>query len=254
MNAHYINRSENVTIINNTTIINNSRTDNSRHTTYNAGPERTDVEKHVGRPITPVVLKDRSSKGQSEGNGELAIYRPRVENTVIGGHKPAPAKVVEMKDAKSTIGKKSETKMETKQPDKASPAIQSAKRQQTSPQQHNPSQNAGQLNRQQQTPQVRQSQQNHPASPAQTQHNNPPARQSAPQPQHNNPPARQSAPQPQHNNQPTRQSAPQPQHNNPPARQAPPQPQHNNQPERQTRPEQHNEQPAQAPQEEKRGR
>ena len=245
INAHYINRSENVTIINNTRSINNSRTDNSRHSTYNAGPERADVEKRAGRSIAPVALKDRSSKGETEGNGELSIYRPRVENTVVGGHKPAPAKVVEMKDAKPAAGRKPENKTATKQ------TIQPAQHSQVSAQQHNQAvkqhtpapqqkQQAVQPKRQQQTPPVHQAQQNHPAPAPQSQHNNPPARQTPPQPQHNNPPARQAAPQ----------------HNNPPARQAPPQPQHNNQPERQAPPEQHNEQPAheqptQAPQEEK---
>lgn len=48
---HYVNRSNNVTIIKNSTTINNTVIDKSRNVTYNAGPNRADVEKNQAKNI-----------------------------------------------------------------------------------------------------------------------------------------------------------------------------------------------------------
>jgi hypothetical protein len=100
INNYYINSSNNTTIINNSTVINNIQVDNSTRTRYNAGPNRTEVQKRTGRSIAPVALRERNAPGQNIGRGELQIYRPRVEKNVSTGRKPAPHKVARKEDVK----------------------------------------------------------------------------------------------------------------------------------------------------------
>jgi hypothetical protein len=101
INNYYIDNSNNVTIINNTTVINNIMTDAGRNTRYNAGPDRTDVERRAGRTFAPVALRESNKPAQNLSNGELQIYRPRVEKNNNVQHKPAPSKVASLEDVKS---------------------------------------------------------------------------------------------------------------------------------------------------------
>ncbi|MCX6257459.1 MAG: hypothetical protein NTW49_06125 [Bacteroidia bacterium] len=112
INHYYVNHSTNVTIIKYSTVINNTRVENGRDVTYNAGPERGDVEKHIGRPISPVAIKESGKPGQNMNKNELQIYRPKVQKNTSAGAKPAPSKVANMKEVKSREQRAAEIKMQ----------------------------------------------------------------------------------------------------------------------------------------------
>jgi hypothetical protein len=109
INNYYINSSNNVTIINNSTVINNTHVDKTHNVTYNAGPDRTDVEKHAGKKFTPVTIKDRSKPGENMSNNQLELYRPQVQKNSSTGHKPAPSKVEDIKNVKNSDQRTSKT-------------------------------------------------------------------------------------------------------------------------------------------------
>ncbi len=100
INNYYVRQSNNVTIINNSTVINNTRVDRTENVTYNAGPDRTEVEKHVGKSIAPVAVKASSTPGQHITKNEVQIYSPQVQKNASSGSKPAPSKVADLKDVK----------------------------------------------------------------------------------------------------------------------------------------------------------
>ncbi len=106
IDRHYVDRSSNVTIINNSTVINNTYIDNGRHTTYVAGPARDDVQKVTGAPIRPVAIRDNGKPGQTLSNDQLQIYRPRVQTSNNNGHKPVPSKLVSLKEVKPVSERK----------------------------------------------------------------------------------------------------------------------------------------------------
>jgi len=266
---YYMRPSNNVTIIHNSTVINNTYIDKTHNRTYNAGPDRKDVEKRAGKTFTPVAIKESSKPGQKVSNNQLQIYRPQVQKDVSAGHKPAPSKVENINNlkpvnkqavppqhqptppqhnpepAKQPPQKPTQQSLPVKQQPQGQPAKQQPPQQQP---QHNP-QPAKQQPPQQQPPHNPQPAKQQPPQ-QQPQHNPQPAKQQPPQqqPQHNPQPAKQQPPQqqPQHNPQPAKQQPPQqqPQHNPQPAKQQPPQqqPQHNPQPAPQQQ--QHNPQPA----------
>jgi hypothetical protein len=97
---YYVPSSNNVTIINNSTVINNIQRDYSTRVSYNAGPDRTEVQRRTGNTISPVTLRERNRPGQNLSNTELQIYRPRVEKSRASQREPAPSKVVRSKDVK----------------------------------------------------------------------------------------------------------------------------------------------------------
>jgi hypothetical protein len=109
INNYYVNSSNNVTIINNSTVINNPRMDKTRNVTYNAGPDRTEVEKHIGKTITPITIKESSKPGQNLSNNQLQIYRPQVKKNSTTGTKPAPSKVENFKNVKTSAQRTAET-------------------------------------------------------------------------------------------------------------------------------------------------
>jgi hypothetical protein len=106
INRYYVDRSTNVTIINTSTVINNTYVDNSRNTKYVAGPAREDVQKVTNMAITPIAVREISKPGQVVGSDQLQIYRPRVQATVNGDSKPAPSKVVSLKEVKPVAERK----------------------------------------------------------------------------------------------------------------------------------------------------
>jgi hypothetical protein len=230
INNYYVNNSNNVTIINNSTVINNTRIDRSHNVTYNAGPERAEVEKRAGRKFTPVAIKETSKPGQNLSNNQLQIYRPQVQKTVSAGMKPAPTKVASLKEVKPPAqrtgtpaqkvnqqqGKSPQNSKVVKQPQQnVQPAkqqppqekrnVQPAKQQQTQPTKQQQTQPA----KQQQTQPTKQ-QQTQPTKQQQTQ----PAKQQQPPPQQqrNVQPAKQQQTQPvkQQQTQPTKQQQTQP--------------------------------------------
>src|ERR1041385_257681 len=97
---HYVDRSTNVTIINNSTVINNTYVDNSRHTTYVAGPARTDVQKITGSAVVAGSIRENDKPGQALANNQLQIYRPRVQAAMANSPKPVPPKLVALKEMK----------------------------------------------------------------------------------------------------------------------------------------------------------
>jgi|ERR1051326_8500148 hypothetical protein len=106
LDRHYVDRSTNVTIINNSTVINNTYVDNSRHTTYVAGPPRDDVQRVTGAPVVPVAIRENDRPGQALNNNQLQIYRPRVQTVTSNDHRPAPSKVVPLKEVKPVSERK----------------------------------------------------------------------------------------------------------------------------------------------------
>jgi hypothetical protein len=100
VSRHYVNRNNNITIIKNSSVINRTYTDQNRHSTYVSGPDRTDVQKITGRTIQPVVIHDNDKPGQNLRNGQLQIYRPQVQKNDENGRRPAPSRVVNLKDVK----------------------------------------------------------------------------------------------------------------------------------------------------------
>ena len=73
--GYYMNRSRNVTIINNTTIINNYGNDNNRR--YNMGPNTNDVQRYTGRNVQTIrVSSTPDSRSTGVSNGEYRVYRP----------------------------------------------------------------------------------------------------------------------------------------------------------------------------------
>ena len=99
IDRNYIDRSNNVTIINNSTVINKTYYDDSRHTTYISGPDRQDVEKVTGRTIKPITVREKDKPGEILNNDQLQIYRPVIQKN-ISGNKLAPTKVTDIKDVK----------------------------------------------------------------------------------------------------------------------------------------------------------
>lgn len=81
LHNYYVNRSQNITIINNTRIINN--TNNYRNVRYVAGPDRRDVERIVQQPIRPMRVSSAARPGRAVSDGRtLSLYRPsgRINN------------------------------------------------------------------------------------------------------------------------------------------------------------------------------
>jgi hypothetical protein len=102
---YYVNPSKNASIVTHSTVINKTRVDKKRNVTYNEGPDRADVEKHTGRAITPIAVKDNRKPGQSVGKTQLKIYKPRMQGNAATGPKPAPAKVAGWNDVKKVAEK-----------------------------------------------------------------------------------------------------------------------------------------------------
>ncbi len=100
IDQHYVDRSTNITIINNSRVINNTYIDNSRHTTYVSGPDRNDVEKVTRRTIRPVTIRENARPGQTLNNDNLHLYRPRVESNNNAGRRVVPSKLKDLKEVK----------------------------------------------------------------------------------------------------------------------------------------------------------
>jgi hypothetical protein len=97
---HYVNRTNNTTIINNSTVIMNTRKDDKRNVTYVAGPERDEVQRVTHTTVKSVAIRDADQPGHHLSSGELQIYRPQVQKTDGNGQNPAPAKVIKLNDVK----------------------------------------------------------------------------------------------------------------------------------------------------------
>jgi hypothetical protein len=218
INNYYVNSSNNVTIINNSTVINNTQVDKSRNVTYNAGPDRIEVEKHVGKTITPVAIKESSTPGQNLSKNQLQIYRPQVQKNISTGPKPAPSKVESLQNVKTSAQRAAEAPpQKVNQPAKRQPSQQQKADQ---PAKQQPSQ------RQKSVPPAKQ-------QPSQKQHDVQPAKQQPSQKQHDVQPAKQQPSKKQHDVQPAKQQPSQQQQMDQPAKQQPSQQQKTDQPAKQ---------------------
>jgi hypothetical protein len=100
INNYYIGTNDRDRIVRRSSVINNTYVDNRRHTTYLAGPTRTDFQKVAGRQVKPVAIHEYNKPGQEISDGNFRIYRPEVVNNNNREAKPAPARVVNLKDVK----------------------------------------------------------------------------------------------------------------------------------------------------------
>ena len=187
---YYMKPSNNVTIINNSTVINNTYIDKSHNRTYNAGPDRKDVEKRAGKTFTPVAIKESNKPGQKVSNNQLQIYRPQVQKNVSDGHKPAPSKVESMDKLKPSGQRTTEAQVQkgnpaVKQSQQSQPAKQQP--QQKPPQQSQPVKQQPQQKPPQQSQPVKQQPQQKPPQQSQPVKQQP-AKQQPSQPPKTNPP------------------------------------------------------------------
>ena len=102
---HYIDRSRNITIINQSTLIVNVHNDAGRNGSYIAGPDRNEVQKFTHSPVKTVAIQDNSNPGQHLNSGALQIYRPQVQKVSKNGKSPAPSKVMKLSDVKPVLQK-----------------------------------------------------------------------------------------------------------------------------------------------------
>lgn len=93
ISRYYIDRNNHDRIIRNSTVINKTYVDSRRHATYVSGPDRSDVQRIIGRSVRPVSIRDNSRPGQSMNNGQLQIYRPQMRNSSDRDKRPAPKQV-----------------------------------------------------------------------------------------------------------------------------------------------------------------
>jgi hypothetical protein len=100
IDRYYINRTNNVTIINNSTVIVNTRRDDTRNATYIMGPGRDDVQKATHATVNSVAIRDNKQPGHRLSNNELQIYRPQVQRGNGNGRVPVPSKVLKLNDVK----------------------------------------------------------------------------------------------------------------------------------------------------------
>ncbi|HMG15343.1 MAG TPA: DUF6600 domain-containing protein [Saprospiraceae bacterium] len=97
---YYVNASRKEYIYRHTQVVYNERFDKAHNTRYNSGPDRKDVEKHWGRPVKQVTVKEMDKPGQRFSKNQVQLYRPQVQKEKLGGAAPAPAKVTSLKDVK----------------------------------------------------------------------------------------------------------------------------------------------------------
>ena len=98
--SHYINRTNNATIINSPMVIVNTRKDATRKATYIAGPNRDDVQKVTHTTVNSVTIRETNQPGSHLSNGELQVYRPQVQKTNGNGQAPVPSKVMKLNDVR----------------------------------------------------------------------------------------------------------------------------------------------------------
>ena len=92
VNNYYVNETRNTTIINNTTVINNTIVNNNitnnttnnrinntvRNNYYAGGPDVNEVSRESGTAVRPVAINSTNKPGQQLANGQLSLFRPRV--------------------------------------------------------------------------------------------------------------------------------------------------------------------------------
>jgi hypothetical protein len=98
INHYYVSRADQDRIVRHSSVINNTYVDSRRHTTYVAGPSRSDIQKVTGRKFNPVAIQEYNKPGQALSNGHFQIYRPAVVKTSSKEKQPVPSRVTNLKD------------------------------------------------------------------------------------------------------------------------------------------------------------
>ncbi|HEY4285613.1 MAG TPA: DUF6600 domain-containing protein [Puia sp.] len=82
VNNYYVRETNNVTIINQTTVIRNTTVMNRpRNSRYGGGPDAGEVGRYSGSAVRPLVIRESHTPGERADNGNLTIYRPRVNGS-----------------------------------------------------------------------------------------------------------------------------------------------------------------------------
>jgi hypothetical protein len=102
---YYVDRSRNVTIINNTTIINNYSGTNRARYAYAPGPDPVEVRRVSGANIQPVRIREASTPGSRVNGNRFDIYRPRINATPSSLNNAAvrPARVQTLNDVRPQV-------------------------------------------------------------------------------------------------------------------------------------------------------
>ena len=278
LNNYYVDRSNNVTIINNTRVIQNTHEDKERHTTYVTGPRREEVQKVTGATIQPVAIRGNSKPGQNLKNNELEIYRPQVQARNAADQKIAPAKITKMEELKRAPQSNTENKTEKPNvpavsnpnehpapPAKATNLNESKPVQERKPAEQQPANVPNNDNVKTQTPPANQnpsksapekrSQNQQPVVPSGNGKPQPVPQAPVPQPQQPRPQPQQQQPrqQPQPQQQQQPQQQPKPQQQQQPRQQPQPKPQPQQPRQQQPRPQQNVRPPASQPQQQNQG-
>ena len=114
IDRNYVDRSNNITIINNSTVINKTYYDDRRQTTYITGPGREDIEKVTGRTIKPITVREKDKPGEILNKDQVQIYRPQVQKN-NSGNRLSPTKVTNIKDVKRIQERNTEKQPQNKQ-------------------------------------------------------------------------------------------------------------------------------------------
>jgi hypothetical protein len=117
--SRYVDRSNNVTIINNSTVIVNTRRDDRRNATYIAGPERDEVQRTTNVAVMPVLIREADRPAQRLSNGELQIYRPLVQKRSGDAQKPAPSRVMRLNEVRPAAERHAGNRQPEVNPDKS---------------------------------------------------------------------------------------------------------------------------------------
>jgi hypothetical protein len=105
---YYVDRSRNVTIINNTTIINNYSGTNRARYAYAPGPDPNEVRRVSGTNFQPVQIREVNTPGNRVSGNQYDLYRPRIDATPSAranvAERPAPARVQNLRDLRPQTG------------------------------------------------------------------------------------------------------------------------------------------------------
>lgn len=99
----FLDRRNTMMIINNSTVIVNTRKDDRRNATYIAGPDRDEFQRATRTRIDPVIIRENDRPGHHLNQGELQLYRPRIEARSRTGRTPVPQKLKKLDELQPVI-------------------------------------------------------------------------------------------------------------------------------------------------------
>ncbi len=105
---YYENSTNNTIYINNTTVINTTVNSSKLQVAFSPGPDRREVENHVGKPVQMLAIKDERKPTQSIVKNELHMYRPQISKP-DNDRRPAPNRVGSEKAAEEMNRRRANT-------------------------------------------------------------------------------------------------------------------------------------------------